>query len=144
MNAFVPQFNRELKLSASIDELDRLQEWVEEILEQESCTVKACSQLAVVVEEVFVNIVRYAYNGAAGETIVRMALQGPVLAMQFEDSGKPFNPLEYPAPDIAADLEDRAIGGLGIYMTRKWMDDVTYERLGNRNLFTIYKKIREN
>jgi anti-sigma regulatory factor (Ser/Thr protein kinase) len=136
-------FDRELRLSASVGELERLQDWVEEILEQENCMIKACSQISIVVEELFVNIARYAYNGAGGEAVIRLAVQGPVLIMRFEDSGKAFNPLEHPLPDTAAGLEDRKIGGLGIYMTRKWMDDVTYDRTDGKNILTICKKIRE-
>jgi anti-sigma regulatory factor (Ser/Thr protein kinase) len=136
-------FDRELKLSASVGELDRLQSWVDEILEEKNGTVKACHQVSTVVEELFVNIARYAYSGTDGEALIRLAVQGPVLIIQFEDSGIAFNPLEHPLPDTAAGLEDRKIGGLGIYMTRKWMDEVTYDRIDGKNRVTIYKKIRE-
>jgi anti-sigma regulatory factor (Ser/Thr protein kinase) len=134
---------KELKVRALVGELDRLQEWLEGILEEEHCTMKACSQLSVVAEELFVNIARYAYRDGSGTAVVRVEMRGPVLTMSFEDEGVAFNPLDHPMPDTGADIDEQKIGGWGIYMTRKWMDKVAYERVDNKNLFTIEKKIRD-
>ncbi|GHV45816.1 hypothetical protein AGMMS49546_32570 [Spirochaetia bacterium] len=134
-------FNKELCLPARLEELERLQAQVEEFLEQEGCVPKICNQISVVTEELFVNIVRYAYNGKVGEALVRIGREGAFLTLQFEDAGKPFNPLEQPPPDTAASLEDRPIGGLGIYLTMKMMDEVHYERINGKNCLTIRKKV---
>jgi anti-sigma regulatory factor (Ser/Thr protein kinase) len=66
---------------------------------------------------------------------------GPALVMQFIDTGKHFNPLEKIDPDIGAPIENRAIGGLGIYIAKKWMDSIHYERAGGENRLTLYKNI---
>jgi anti-sigma regulatory factor (Ser/Thr protein kinase) len=134
-------FSKELRLPARLEELESLQVLVEEFLEHEGCTPKICNQVAVVTEELFVNIARYAYDGKAGEALVRIGVERPFMTLQFEDMGKPFNPLDQPLPDINVSLEDRPIGGLGIYLTMKMMDEVHYERINGKNCLTIRKKI---
>lgn len=134
-------FSKELHLPARLEELENLQALVEEFLETAGCSPKTCNQIAVVTEEIFVNIAHYAYDGKAGEALVRIGTEGDFLIIQFEDAGKPFNPLDRPSPDTKASLGDRPIGGLGIYLTMKMMDGVYYERIGGKNCLTIRKKI---
>jgi anti-sigma regulatory factor (Ser/Thr protein kinase) len=134
-------FSKELRLPARLEELESLQALVEEFLEQDGCSPKICTQVAVVTEELFVNIARYAYDGKAGEALVRIGVERPFMTLQFEDKGKPFNPLDQPPPDTSASLEARPIGGLGIYLTMKMMDEVHYERINGKNCLTIRKKI---
>ncbi|MDR0723206.1 MAG: ATP-binding protein [Treponema sp.] len=136
-------FDYELKVSASVDELNGVVEWVDEILEKETCMVKAHSQIAIVLEEIFVNIARYAYSGGLeGDILIRLGFEGPQMIMQFEDAGKAFNPLEYLALDTKAGIEQRRIGGMGIYIVRKMMDELFYTRVDDKNVFTIHKTIR--
>jgi anti-sigma regulatory factor (Ser/Thr protein kinase) len=138
---------REIVLQAELGELDRLLDWVGALLEEAHCSPKVSNQISVVTEELFVNIASYAYADAAstgaapGEALISFRLEGGVMVMRFEDSGIPFNPLDYKAPDITAGIEERGIGGLGIYMTRKWMESVTYERKGGRNILTLTKTL---
>jgi anti-sigma regulatory factor (Ser/Thr protein kinase) len=134
-------FSKELRFPARLEELESLQALVEEFLENEGCSPKICNQVSVVTEELFVNIARYAYDGKAGDALVRIGVDRPFLTLQFEDAGKPFNPLDQPSPDTQASLEDRPIGGLGIYLTMKMMDDLHYERIDGKNCLTIRKKI---
>ncbi|GHV91020.1 histidine kinase [Spirochaetia bacterium] len=134
-------FSKELNLPARLEELESLQALVEEFLDHEGYGPKICNQVSVVTEELFVNIARYAYNGNAGEALVRIGVERPFLTLQFEDAGKPFNPLDQPPPDTNASLEDRPIGGLGIFLTMKMMDEVHYERIDGKNCLTIRKKI---
>jgi anti-sigma regulatory factor (Ser/Thr protein kinase) len=75
--------------------------------------------------------------------VIKAGIKDGMLAMRFEDSGVAFNPLERPEPDITVAIEDRAIGGLGIFLTRKWMDEMAYDRILDRNVLTIYKRISE-
>ncbi|MDR0628583.1 MAG: ATP-binding protein [Treponema sp.] len=135
-------FNHELIVSATVDELEGLVEWVDEILEKEACMMKAHSQIAIVLEEIFINIARYAYSGLVGNVRIRLGFEGPQMIMQFEDSGKAFNPLEYLALDTKAGIEQRRIGGMGIHIVRKMMDKVSYTRVDDKNVFTIHKTIR--
>ncbi|GHV76058.1 histidine kinase [Spirochaetia bacterium] len=134
-------FSKELRLPARLEELESLQALVEEFLEHEGYGPKICNQVSVVTEELFVNITRYAYDGKNGEALVRIGVELPFLTLQFEDTGKPFNPLDQPPPDTNASLEDRPSGGLGIYLTMKMMDEVHYERIDGKNCLTIRKKI---
>jgi sigma-B regulation protein RsbU (phosphoserine phosphatase) len=134
-------FEREITLKASIDELEKLLDWMAYIFEDYSCPRKICNQIAVITEEIFVNIAKYAYDEEGGNALVRVGRAGPVLVMQFVDTGKYFNPLEKIDPDINAPIEDRSIGGLGIYITKKWMDSIYYDRVDGENRLTIRKSI---
>jgi sigma-B regulation protein RsbU (phosphoserine phosphatase) len=137
------QFDKEMTVAATIEELDRVIEWVMEILSAEECPPKICNQIEVAAEELFVNIASYAYGGETSEVVISAGIRDGRFAMRFEDSGVAFNPLEQPDPDVTVAIEDRAIGGLGIFLTRKWMDEVVYERVADRNVLIIYKRIRE-
>jgi sigma-B regulation protein RsbU (phosphoserine phosphatase) len=142
-------FNYEITLPAAVVGLDLLQAWVADILKAHECPDKICNQIEVVTEELFVNIASYAYAGEAGisgeastgAVIVRINCDGKTIMMQFEDSGIAFNPLEQAMPDIKASMQDRKIGGLGIFLTRKWMDEVSYKKENGKNILTIRKTI---
>ncbi|MDR3337593.1 MAG: ATP-binding protein [Treponema sp.] len=134
-------FDREISLIASVDELDQMLEWIGEILEAHNCPGKISSQIAVAAEEFFVNIARYAYGEKTGKALIRTGRKGSYFVMQFEDSGVAFNPLEHKMPDINAGIKDRTIGGLGIYLARKWMDEIVYKRDNGKNILTLYKTI---
>ncbi|MDR2500791.1 MAG: ATP-binding protein, partial [Treponema sp.] len=137
------QFDNEIILSAKIDDLDKLQDWMGVFLDGIKCPAKICSQIAVVTEEVFVNICSYAYPDKEGYVLARVKLSGPRLILQFEDSGKAFNPLEHEIPDVSAPLAGRDIGGLGIFLTRKWMDAITYDRINGKNQLTLHKSMKK-
>jgi anti-sigma regulatory factor (Ser/Thr protein kinase) len=128
-------------LKASVDELEKLLDWLADIFTEYSCPGKACNQIAVITEEVFVNIAKYAYDGRIGDAVVRVGRSGCIMIMQFIDTGKYFNPLEKADPDIGADIDGRSIGGLGIYMTKKWMDSIHYDRVNGENRLTLRKNI---
>ena len=99
--------------------------------------------VTLALDEVVTNIIRYAYNdnGRPHPIVVRLAVEEGFLAAQVEDEGRAFNPLEAPAPDIDADIEDRPIGGLGIHLVRSTMDSVEYRRDDGRNVFTMKKRL---
>jgi sigma-B regulation protein RsbU (phosphoserine phosphatase) len=134
-------FEKEIALKASIDELEKLLDWMASIFEDYACPGRICNQIAVITEEIFVNIANYAYSGGEGDTLIRVGRSGPVLVMQFVDSGKYFNPLEKADPDVNAAIEDRTIGGFGIYITKKWMDSIHYDRVNGKNQLTVRKSI---
>ncbi|MDR0562731.1 MAG: ATP-binding protein [Spirochaetaceae bacterium] len=133
-------FEYEITLSVSLSELDRLQTWVEGHLPSPDCPEKVRSQIAIVTEEVFVNLIRYAYGGKPGTAVIRLSLRDREAVLQFEDAGAGFNPLEYPIPDINADITKRTVGGLGIHLTKTLSDEVVYSRTAGRNLLTVYKR----
>jgi sigma-B regulation protein RsbU (phosphoserine phosphatase) len=130
-------FEQEIVLPAVLDSLEQLLKWLEIALRDFSCPAKTCHQLEVVTEEIFVNIANYAYPEKSGDVTVRTGMAGEAFVVQFEDDGVPFDPSGWPNPDTKAAIEDRNIGGLGIYLVKKMTDQVTYRRLNDKNLLTI-------
>lgn len=133
----------EMIISAKTECLDEVLEFVEGQLEGYDCPVKTKVQLAVAVEEIFVNIARYAYEKDGGTAAIRVEVEGePIqIAVTFSDGGIPYNPLSRDAPDITLSAEERGIGGLGIYLVKKSMDDIIYEYRDGKNVLTIKKTI---
>ena len=133
---------RELTLPAQTERLPEVLAFVEEQLEEAGCPMKAQMQISVATEEVYVNIASYAYAPGSGMATIRLELtQEPAVLLTFIDSGIAFNPLEKEDPNVNLPAEERQIGGLGIFMTKKTMDEVRYERAGNRNVLTLIKRI---
>ena len=133
---------RELTLPAEIDRLPEVLSFVEEQLEEIGCPMKAQMQVSVAVEEVYVNIASYAYAPGTGMATIRLAMtEEQAVTITFIDSGVAFNPLEKEDPDVSLPAEEREIGGLGIFMTKKTMDEVRYERLGDNNVLTLIKRV---
>ena len=97
-------------------------------------------KLSVVVEELVLNIVGYANSDYLDVEIIR---DEKSITLRFHDGGIPFNPLEKEEPDFTIPLEDRKIGGLGIFMVTKYMDTVTYERTGEENILTVRKNVKK-
>ena len=93
-------------------------------------------------EEIFVNIASYAYGGKPGRAVIRLQeTHDPEgVSVTFIDQGIPFDPTARPDPDVTLSAEDRSIGGLGIYITKKSMDHVYYEYRDNCNILTLKKK----
>ncbi len=133
----------ELIIEARTEKLDEVLAFVDEKLEKLDCPVKVQMQLDVAVEELFVNIASYAYAPGEGMATIRFDAEsdGAMAAITFIDEGIPYNPLDNPDPDTSLKAEDRQIGGLGIYMVKKSMDDVKYEYRDGKNVLTIRKSI---
>ena len=95
------------------------------------------------VEEVVENVVHYAYIDGAGSLEVQVSLENdsPMLTIKVIDKGVPFNPLEAPEPDITLTAEEREIGGLGIFLCKKMMDEVSYAYDDGCNILTMQKKV---
>lgn len=126
---------------ATDDSLDEATAFIEEVLEEADCPMKAEMQITVAFEEIFVNIAHYAYPAGNGDMVLSIGVEDGVMTMLFEDSGIPFDPLAKPDPDITLSAEDRDIGGLGIFMVKKSMDEVAYERRGEQNVLKLVKRI---
>jgi serine/threonine-protein kinase RsbW len=95
-------------------------------------------EIELVVEEVLVNIINYAYPGGGGDvTVTCDADTAGQVVMTFIDSGAAFDPLALPPPDISADIESRTVGGLGVFFVRELSESVTYARRGDTNQLTI-------
>lgn len=127
---------------AKTEQLESVIEWLTEQLESSQCPMKYSTQIQIAVEEIFVNVANYAYPDAEGDVTISMDFNQAqsVVSIKVSDHGIPYNPLEHGEPDITLPPEQRNIGGLGIHMVRKTMDDVQYCRSENQNNLTIFKK----
>ena len=130
---------KELVIAAITKNLEDVLSFVDDELDTTNCPVKTKMQIDIAVEEIFVNIANYAYGGKTGEVKIKVELQDKHgLKITFIDKGIPYNPLEKEDPDITLSAQEREIGGLGILMTKKCMDDIKYEYKGC-NILTINK-----
>ncbi len=134
---------KELKIEALTENLDQVLQFVDEELEESGCSMKAQMQIDVAVEELFVNIANYAYTPATGYALIRLekADNPDRIIITFIDEGVEYDPLKREDPDITLSAEERQIGGLGIYMVKKSMDDMKYQRLDGKNILEIVKVI---
>ena len=133
----------ELDIEAIEENLDEVTAFVDERLEKVGCSMKAQMQIDLAVEEIFVNIAKYAYHPDKGRATVRVEVNDdPVqVKITFLDHGKPYDPLAREDPDITLAAEDRPVGGLGIFMVKQSMDDVTYEYKDGANILTLIKSL---
>ncbi len=130
-----------LTIPAEVGRLDEVLSFLERVLEEADCPPKAQMQIAVAAEEVFVNISQYAYAPGTGTLTVQMALEPAAITLRFIDGGRPFDPLSKPDPDVTLTAEERQIGGLGIFMTKKVMDEASYEYREGKNILTLTKSL---
>lgn len=134
---------REITIEAKIENLDEVLGFVDGQLEELECPMKAQMQIDVAVEEIFVNIASYAYAPGVGNAVVRFeSSQDPAsVTITFIDSGVPYDPVQKDDPDVTLSAEERGIGGLGIYMAKKAMDDMKYVYRDGQNILSISKSI---
>ena len=128
---------------AKVEALTDVLGFVEETLEQHDCPMGIQMAVCVAIEEVFVNVAHYAYGDGEGDADLRIGFEEDTRTFTFciADKGIPFDPLQKPDPDITLSAEDRQIGGLGIFITKKTMDAVAYAYENGENILTMVKKI---
>ncbi len=133
----------ELELEAVAENLAEVQTFVEERLSRTDCSPRAQMQIGVAVEEIFINIASYAYAPDMGKATVRVEItEAPVaVTITFVDHGIPYDPLARTDPDVTLPAAERDIGGLGVFMTKKLMDDVAYEYRDGQNILTLKKNL---
>lgn len=132
-----------LTVPACTEALADVQGFLEERLESWGCAPGLQMQLSLVAEEIFVNIAHYAYLDGEGQATIGVQAGGepPVLTLRFADRGIPFDPLAQPEADITLSAQERPIGGLGIFLTRKIMDEAVYAYEDGQNILTLRKKL---
>ena len=130
-----------LVIEAKNENLYQVMEFVDEFLDKHNCQMKAKTQIDLSIEEVFVNIANYAYIDNKGDCEIRLEYSNNIAKFTFIDNGMPFDPLAKADPDNSLDADDRQIGGLGIFLVKKNMDEVKYQYLDNKNILTLTKKI---
>ena len=132
-----------IEVQATKENLLEVSAFIEENLEKLGCSMKSMMQINIAVEEIYINIASYAYGdnpGLAEVELVHNEADNSV-DITFKDSGIPYDPLAKEDPDITLSAEERSIGGLGIFMVKKSMDDVKYKHEGGKNILTITKKL---
>ena len=136
-------FQREITVAAAVENLEAVTAFVDACLEEIGCSPRAQVQLDVAVDELFSNIAYYDYPERTGEVTLRLeATEEPPCAMlTFIDSGIPYDPLSRADPDTTLSAEERQIGGLGVYMVKKSMDDVSYAYEDGKNILKITKRL---
>ena len=132
---------KELIIDARKENLEQVLAFVDEELEKTGCPAKTQMQIDIAVEELFVNIASYAYHPETGQATIRVEVKEAPLAviLTFLDQGRPYDPLAKEDPDITLSAEERQIGGLGIFMVKKTMDELAYEYKDGQNILKVRK-----
>jgi len=130
-----------ITVDAVLENLQTVIDFATEKLEERDCSMKVVMQTELVIEEIFVNIASYAYHPEIGPATFCMEFEeNPhALLMTFIDSGKPYNPLEQDAPDTTLGVDEREIGGLGIFLVKKNVDEISYEYADGKNILRMKK-----
>ena len=132
-----------LTVKAKSENLDKVFDYINKELEKNGFSSELINQIDIAAEEIFINIAEYAYEDSEGDVSISISIRaGSQIIIKFEDTGKPYNPLEYPDPDLNKPLKDRDIGGFGVFMYKKLMDNVEYNRYEGKNILVITKIIR--
>lgn len=132
---------KELTLRAETKNLNQVLDFVNTFLEEKNCPMNTVFELDIAVEELFVNIAHYAYAPEKGDATIRIFSEEENVIITFIDSGIPYNPWARKDPDTTLSLEERQIGGLGVYMVKNSMDEIDYEYRDKKNVVTIKKDI---
>lgn len=134
---------KELDITAVLENLDTVLQFVDTHLEQADCSPKIQMQIDLAVEEIFVNIANYAYHPETGPATVRVEVRpdGSAVTITFIDHGVPFDPLAKEDPDVTLPSEQRKVGGLGVFLVKQNMDDIQYEYLNGSNILTLKKEL---
>lgn len=134
---------KELVVEADVNNLFEVQMFIDEQLEEAGCSMPAQIAIDVAVEELFVNISSYAYGEEIGVAVVQVSVFKDPLSVEitFIDNGKQYDPLAKPDPDTTLSADERKKGGLGIFMVKNSMDDISYEYKDGKNILTIKKNL---
>jgi len=131
----------ELNIPAKTERLYEAQAFAENLMEEAGFSPRMKNSISLVIEEIFVNIAAHAYSPAEGDVLIRLGLEDKnSVVLEFEDKGKPYNPLEEESPDVGMPAEQRDIGGLGIFLYRSIMDEVEYKYENGKNILTLKKR----
>ncbi|MCR5522804.1 MAG: ATP-binding protein [Clostridia bacterium] len=130
-----------LVVDAKKESLDTVIDFLDEYLDSKNCDMKKKIQIQLSLEEIFINVANYAYEGETGKAKITLNCENETVSISVYDKGKEYNPLNIPDPDTTLSAEEREIGGLGIFLVRKNMDEVNYKYENSENVFTMKKKL---
>ncbi|MBE2205294.1 MAG: ATP-binding protein [Chthoniobacterales bacterium] len=130
----------EIRLKPDFDEIPPAADAVEHFLHEQEAPTEILYLARLVIEELVSNVIKYGYDNPEGHEIrLDVRIEARTMILELSDEGRPFNPLEAPAPDLQLPAEERPIGGLGIHFVRSLSDSVDYHRIGAKNIVTIRK-----
>ena len=133
-----------IEATADLKNLKLLTGFIESSLKKITSNFELLHDLILASEEIIVNIILYSYPEEKGLIKVWIFLdKNSFVSIVIKDHGQPFNPLEKQEPDLAASLDQRAIGGLGIFLVKKLVDDISYCRKNNSNILILKKKLHK-
>lgn len=134
---------KEITIDALIENINTVTAFVDDLLDEIDCPMKSKIQIHIVIDEILGNICHYAYKGSVGTVTVSVEFQNTpkAICLTFTDNGIPYNPLETEDPDITLPSEERNIGGLGIYLVKRNMDEIKYEYINKQNRLWMEKKL---
>jgi len=130
-----------LTVRADLKDVDRVREFLRDNLQGLDLAEEDVMRMELSLHEIFVNIAMYAYPDGQGEMSLRIWREGRTLHMEFRDSGVPFNPTEWPTPDLEEKIRQGADGGYGIFLFKTLMDSFDYRREDGQNVLTICKEV---
>lgn len=134
--------HRRFSFESRGDELASALDRVERILEEELLESELVAEMRLVAEEGVTNVIRNAYEEEEGDIEVEVSVSAAEVRLVLRDRGRPFNPLDYPAPDLELPAAERPVGGLGIHIIRSFTDEQTYAREGDENVLVLVKRRR--
>ncbi|MGE5397728.1 MAG: ATP-binding protein [Chitinophagales bacterium] len=129
--------SEERTFEASVERVGEIVEYVSGLAVVSEVHPKRIMQVELAVEEAAMNICSYAYEKPPGHVLVRVTKNEGRFIVELEDEGVPFDPLKMDEPDIKAEIEDRRVGGLGVFLLRRVMDEVHYSRENGCNRLTL-------
>ena len=130
------------ELKSSLDDLDKLCQSLETFGKKFGLSKKLIFEINLALDELFTNIISYGFKDDKEHVIkVTLTPRNNELCLCIEDDGKPFNPIDFETPDVSCTVEECKIGGLGIHIMKKLMDEVCYERCGGKNVLNLKKKL---
>ncbi len=127
----------EKTFTAKIEEVPAIVAYVADMAESVGMHPKRVMHLQLAVEEAVVNVCNYAYQVPPGEVQISISHESNRFVVKVQDEGVPFDPMTLEAPDLKAGIEERQVGGLGVYLMRRVMDEVHYFREGKKNILTL-------
>lgn len=133
-----------IELASKLDELPKAMAGLEAFSESEGLGVGVAQAAELALDELLSNIISYGCSGSGRHIItVDLSVDESALRIVVSDGGIPFNPFEQEEPDLDLSLEERELGGVGIHLVKKFMDECSYRRQGDRNMVTLSKNLAQ-
>ena len=137
------ELNQSITLPNDIAAVPQLSSFVDNVCSRLNIDGSTVMQMNLALEEAVVNVMNYAYpKGSKGDVDIRALCDGAQMKFVLIDSGTPFDPTKHQTPDVQLSADERAIGGLGIFLVTQIMDNVSYERRNDKNILTLCKNLK--